>query len=101
MSLLFYFLFAGLIGALCGKSKGQPGLGFIIGVVLGPIGWIISLLSGDVRPKCNACRKVVDPKASICPYCRTAIAKKETARDIVSFVRTEPSLRRTVAPKTA
>jgi hypothetical protein len=101
MSLLVVCFFCGLVGALCGKSKGQPGIGFILGALLGPIGWILSLLSGDVRPKCEACRQVVDPKATVCPHCRSAIVKAQPAIVAVPFSRTEPSLRRTIAPKTA
>ena len=103
MGLLVIWFFCGLVGALCGKYKGQPFLGFIIGLLLGPIGWLIILLSGDVRPKCEACREVIDPKATVCPHCRSAVMKKEKppVQLPAPFVRTEPSLRRTVAPNTA
>lgn len=31
----------GLVGAVLGSSKGKVGLGFVLGLLLGPIGWII------------------------------------------------------------
>ena len=42
--LLFGSLVCGVIGLLIGRSVEKGGLGFLLGLVLGPIGWIIVLL---------------------------------------------------------
>lgn len=43
------FAFAGLIGLLVGRYKKRPRTGFWLGLLLGPIGWIITLLLADEK----------------------------------------------------
>jgi hypothetical protein len=38
------FAVMALVGALIGKSKGKAGLGFVLGLFLGVIGWIVIAL---------------------------------------------------------
>lgn len=48
MSVIFYlavWVLLGVLGLLFGRMKGRPGLGFALGFFLGPIGWIIVLLT--------------------------------------------------------
>jgi hypothetical protein len=40
---------SGMIGLLIGMSKGRPGLGFVLGALLGCIGWIIIAFMGKKR----------------------------------------------------
>jgi lipopolysaccharide export LptBFGC system permease protein LptF len=40
-ALLIGMLIAGLIGMAIGKGKGRAGLGFVLGGLLGVIGWIV------------------------------------------------------------
>ena len=70
--LIFWFLF-GIITAIVASNKGRSGFSwFFIGVLLGPIGFVISL----VVPKID---KVVEKKAvksgamKKCPYCAELI----------------------------
>jgi hypothetical protein len=43
-------LISGAIGAMIGYSKGRTGLGFVLGALLGCIGWIIvGLMSKKYR----------------------------------------------------
>lgn len=89
MSVLFYILFWiviwGLLGAIVGESKGSPMLGFLLSILLGPIGVLITvLLSKDenaLRRKalgrgmreCPACGELVQGKAALCRYCGTSL----------------------------
>ena len=61
----------GLIGFLLGKMKGREGLGFVLGLLMGPIGWILVLPMQDVRPRCRHCKGVIpDADAAVCMHCR-------------------------------
>jgi len=94
--LILLFLWAavgGGIGYWIGSGKGRGGLGFVLGLVLGWIGWIIVALlhptaevearrmavlaaalrgdetvSGLGRP-CPWCAEIIKPAASVCRYC--------------------------------
>lgn len=41
---LFGMVIGGLVGYLIGNSKGRPGLGVILGALLGCLGWVIMLI---------------------------------------------------------
>ena len=62
-------VFAGLIGALCGRARGCPVAGFWWGFFLNAIGWLIVLLGADLRPKCPECRGVIEEGAARCKNC--------------------------------
>jgi uncharacterized Zn-finger protein len=71
MDLLFIsFLICGFIGWAIGKSKGYSGLGFILGGILGPIGWIIIAVAKSNRKKCPYCKESVHRDAVVCPHCQ-------------------------------
>lgn len=67
--LFIAMLVGGLVGALIGRSRGRivDGLGW--GIILGPIGWLITALLSDRRQKCPLCGGVVNPGASRCCHC--------------------------------
>ena len=64
-----------LVGALIGKYKNAVVRDTLLGVALGPIGWIISLLLPAVKakPACPACKRVVDASDRHCRYCGAAL----------------------------
>src|SRR5262249_44476054 len=73
-------LFKGGIGYLIGKRKGKGALGFMLGLFLGIIGWIIiavipgetpsALYTPSARRRCRQCRRAI-PRGSIrCPQCQ-------------------------------
>lgn len=35
---------SGFIGYLCARKRGRGTAGFVLGILLGPIGWVIALL---------------------------------------------------------
>lgn len=46
---------AALIGLLLGLGKGRGFLGFCLGLLLGPIGWVIVMCLSNVSRKCPHC----------------------------------------------
>jgi hypothetical protein len=48
--LLYGLLFSALVGALIGKSRRRGGFGFFLGLLLGPVGWVLIALMGPPRP---------------------------------------------------
>ena len=69
MEILIIILLMPLIGLLIGKNKGRGCEGFFFGLLLGPIGWVITALLGDESPKCPECLGVVNKKAKRCKNC--------------------------------
>ena len=68
LPILFWLLF-GWIGLLIGQRKGRPTGGFLLGVLLGPLGWLVVALGPSYLPKCPACLGHVNPRASMCRHC--------------------------------
>ena len=77
MPILLGWFTCAIIAALIGSSKGETILGFIVGAIFGPLGIIFALISSGNRVPCEFCRSKVDPKASICPMCRSQRFKWE------------------------
>ena len=54
-----------------GHRKGNPIGAFFLGLVLGPLGLVIVLLSGNKNLKiCHACGMKIPKVATVCPFCR-------------------------------
>jgi hypothetical protein len=66
---IFYFLIGGIVGFLVGRARGRELDGLALGVLLGPIGWLITFLSKDHRPKCRECGGVIVEGAKKCLHC--------------------------------
>ena len=71
------WLLSGVAAALIWSSKGgSPGAGFLIGLLLGPLGLIIVLVATPSRGKsaslraCPHCNVPMRPDASVCPHCQ-------------------------------
>ena len=57
------------VGSALGAARGRGFFGFMVGLLLGPIGWLfVLLLPREVR-RCHACMEVVHPKAQKCRCC--------------------------------
>ena len=58
-----------LVGYLIGQRKNAAEVGILLGLFLGPIGWLIAALySGNLR-KCPFCSEHIKPDAKVCRYC--------------------------------
>lgn len=75
-------LLCAVIGALLGMAKGRWLWGLVWGAVLGPIGWIIVLLSSAVQSPCPECAKPNPPRLKRCRHCGVdlAVAAQRSSR---------------------
>lgn len=71
---MFLWLVMGLVGFLLGKAKGKEALGFLLGVLLGPIGWIVILCADGSAHKCPYCQgNLPSATAKRCMHCGSAL----------------------------
>jgi DNA-directed RNA polymerase subunit RPC12/RpoP len=83
---LLAWLACGLVAAAIGSRKGEGCLGFVCGLLLGPLGVVVAVLSKGNRVECPYCYEQINRKARICPFCRSAVGKgKPIAIPLVSF----------------
>lgn len=61
------------VGMFIGRTRGRGASGFWLGLFLGPIGWIITLLLPREGRRCPFCREVVADDATACPHCQREI----------------------------
>lgn len=67
-------LFFGAVGYVVGNGKRQGTAGALLGALLGPIG-VLAAFFIPHRKKCPHCFHGVDPRARICPHCRTPLVR--------------------------
>ena len=65
----------GIIGAAIGSTKQNAGMGLILGMFLGPIGWLIVLLLPGHGRKCPECLGEVPQGASRCKHCGSKLSR--------------------------
>jgi hypothetical protein len=67
--LVLWIAFAMIATIIAGK-KDEAGWGCLWGVLLGPIGVLIAILSDGDRKPCPFCQEKVHKAATVCPHCR-------------------------------
>lgn len=80
LGLIIAIFATGGIGAMIGSLRGRSVAGFWLGLVFGPLGWCIAFTLADRRPKCPACKGVIDPGSIRCPHCRYDLVQIEKRR---------------------
>jgi len=73
-TLLLLWLFGGLLGYAAATKRGwSPLAGFVGGVLLGPLAFLLFFVSGvtgdDKRQKCPRCAEWIKAEATICKHC--------------------------------
>ena len=70
-------LLMGVIGSLLGSARGRGGFGFVVGILLGPVGWIIILLLPALGGrKCPFCQGNIPDTASKCMHCASVLPER-------------------------
>lgn len=62
----------GAIGRYIGQFKGRADAGMWLGVLLGPIGWLLAALVLHFETQCPHCCSPIHPQARVCPRCQRA-----------------------------
>lgn len=72
--LLMIWILCGVAAAMIGARKGEGCLAFTLGVLLGPFGILLAVLSKGNRRECPHCKELIHNKASACPRCQRAVS---------------------------
>jgi hypothetical protein len=67
--LVFWAIVGSIVGYLIGKRKNDASGGLVLGLLLGPIGWLITAVSTGNLRKCPFCSEDIKPDAKVCRYC--------------------------------
>jgi hypothetical protein len=67
---ILIWIICGIVAAIIGNQKGEGCAGFILGVVLGPIGILLALGSKGNRKQCPFCKEMIHREALVCPRCQ-------------------------------
>lgn len=73
--LCFWLPVSILVGLLIGQYKGRPVLGAVLGLLLGPIGWLLVAVMSNARPTCPFCKGYIVAKALKCKQCASTIPR--------------------------
>lgn len=71
-TLTIWLLSATIAGSIGGR-KGEGGKAFLVGLLLGPLGVLLAMVSSGDRRPCPHCAEPVRSIAKVCPHCRNAI----------------------------
>ena len=74
MFIILWLIIGVIVGAIIGDHKGRAGEGAVLGLILGPIGWLIVALGANHKleretRKCPFCAELVKREATICKHC--------------------------------
>ena len=92
MEFFLIWICLGLVGSMIASSKGNSGCGgFILGILLGPIGLLIAFFSSDDEgekrrrtgdtKKCPYCAEYVKQEAKVCKHCGRTLEKDSITLD--------------------
>lgn len=57
-----------------GMRRGFPVMGFLNGLVMGPLGLLNVITTGDqTRQPCTACAEDIKKAAKVCPHCGASV----------------------------
>lgn len=70
-----------ILGAILGKTyRARELAGFLLGLLLGPLGVLLIFAVSDLRPKCPDCKSVLNAGARKCAKCGAAITALQASR---------------------
>jgi len=69
--LILWLIVSGVVGGAIGKTRNCPAVGVLLGILFGPIGWLLAFLN-DRREKCPQCMSRLEDGAMRCRFCGAA-----------------------------
>ena len=69
MEVLIFWIICAIVGAIIGSRKERGGMGFLLGLLLGPLGALCAFAL-DGRMMCAECNSRLNGKPNICPFCK-------------------------------
>ena len=73
MEWILVLVICGIIASILGSRKGIGVSAFFFGLILGPLGVILVLLSKGKRVACPFCDKLIYKVSPVCPHCQQEI----------------------------
>src|SRR6266540_877282 len=70
MEFVIIWILCGVVAAMIGAKKGFGGSGFVVGLLLGPIGILIAIFAKGDRKSCSYCKEWIHKDATVCPHCQ-------------------------------
>lgn len=77
---ILIWILCGVVAAMIGAKKGEGCGGFILGVLLGPFGILIALLSKGNRKTCPHCKELIHQDATVCSRCQRDVAVQPSSK---------------------
>lgn len=68
---VLWLIMVGVSASVTSEKRRSGGEGLLLALFLGPVGMLFAALLPWGGRACRACREKINPKATICPFCRT------------------------------
>ena len=84
---VFWSVIGAVIGGVIGATRENGAGGAVLGFLLGPVGWLLTLFL-DHRPQCPQCLGRIPVGAKLCLHCGSPAPSKPALKTDAPFQRT-------------
>ena len=75
-----------VLALIIGAKKGNPVAALFVGIVFGPLGLLVAVVSGNAdRWPCPSCAERVMREAKVCPHCRAELTGLRRPSDVTAL----------------